>query len=82
MPVRSGGRWAAVALLLAGVVYAWPTYVRYFGLHPGPMAAALLVAGSRLVPKISMRDGIVLGALGGLGLPAHGHSRPMGARYG
>ncbi len=141
MPVRSGGRRAVVALLLAGVVYAWPTYVRYFGLHTGPMAAALLVAfamylpslwviryldrrgpeppllfwgsivfvvlfapitarvmhgiidagwlpywvvvgpleeltkllplllvaESRLVPKISMRDGIVLGALGGLG---------------
>jgi hypothetical protein len=65
--VRSGGRWAVIALLLAGVVYAWPTYVRYFGLHPKPMAAALLVAGSRLVPKVSMRDGIVLGALGGLG---------------
>ena len=139
--MRSGGQWAVVAVLLAGVVFAWPTYVRYFGLHPGPMAAALLVAfamylpslwviryldrrepkppllvwgsiafvilfapitarvmhgiidagwvpywvvvgpleeltkllplllvaGSRLAPKPSMRDGIVLGALGGLG---------------
>ncbi len=43
MPVGSGGRWAVVALLLAGVVYAWPTYVRYFGLHPGPMAIELLI---------------------------------------
>ena len=41
--MRSGGRWAVAVLLLAGVVFAWPTYVRWFGLHPIAMAAALLV---------------------------------------
>ena len=38
--------------LLAGVVFAWPTYVRYFGLHPGPMAAALLIALAMYLPSL------------------------------
>ena len=50
--MRSGGRWAVVAALLAGVVFAWPTYVRYFGLHPGPMVAALLIAFAMYLPSL------------------------------
>ena len=47
----SGGRWAVVAALLAGVPFAWPTYVRYFGLHPGAMSAALLIAFAMYLPS-------------------------------
>ena len=50
--MRSGGQWAVVAALLAGVVFAWPTYVRYFGLHPGPMLVGLLVAFVMYVPSL------------------------------
>lgn len=50
--MRSGGRWAALALLLAGAVFAWPTYVRYFALHPGPVAVALLVALVMYLPSL------------------------------
>ena len=52
MTVRSGGQWAVVAVLLAGVVFAWPTYVRYFGLHSGPMAVGLLVAFAMYLPSL------------------------------
>ena len=38
--------------LLAGVVFAWPTYVHYFGLHPGPMIAALLIAFAMYLPSL------------------------------
>lgn len=41
----SGGRWAVVAVsLLAGVCFAWPTYVRYFGQYPVAAIAALVMA--------------------------------------
>ena len=50
--MRSGGRWAVVAALLAGVLFAWPTYVRYFGLHPGAMLAALLIAFAMYLPSL------------------------------
>jgi hypothetical protein len=47
--VRSGGWWAVIAALLAGVAFAWPTYVHYFGLHPGPMAIELLIGPAQRV---------------------------------
>jgi RsiW-degrading membrane proteinase PrsW (M82 family) len=50
--MRSGGRWAVTVALLAGVVFAWPTYARYFGLHPGPMLAALLIAAAMYLPSL------------------------------
>jgi len=50
--VRSGERWAVLAALLAGVVFAWPTYVRYFGLHPGPMLVGLAVAFVMYLPNV------------------------------
>jgi RsiW-degrading membrane proteinase PrsW (M82 family) len=50
--VRSGERWAVLAALLAGVVFAWPTYVRYFGLHPGPMLVGLAVAFVMYLPSV------------------------------
>jgi RsiW-degrading membrane proteinase PrsW (M82 family) len=50
--MRSGGRWAVLAALLAGVVFAWPTYVRYFGLHPGPMLVALSIAFVMYLPSL------------------------------
>jgi RsiW-degrading membrane proteinase PrsW (M82 family) len=50
--MRSGGRWVVVAALLAGVLYAWPTYVRYFGLHTGAMIAALLIAIAMYLPSL------------------------------
>ena len=50
--MRSGGRWVVVAALLAGVLYAWPTYVRYFGLQPGAMLAALLIAFAMYLPSL------------------------------
>jgi hypothetical protein len=50
--MRSGGQWAVAAALLAGVVFAWPTYVRYFGLHPGPMVAALFIAFAMYLPSL------------------------------
>lgn len=50
--MRSGWRWGLVLPLLAGVAYAWPTYVRYFGVHPGPMAAGLLVACLMYLPSL------------------------------
>jgi RsiW-degrading membrane proteinase PrsW (M82 family) len=50
--MRSGVRWAVAAALLAGVVFAWPTYVRYFGLHPGPMLVALSVAFVMYLPSL------------------------------
>lgn len=50
--MHSGGRWSAAIALLAGVVFAWPTYVRYFGLHPGPMAAALVIALAMYLPSL------------------------------
>jgi hypothetical protein len=50
--MRSGGRWAVAIALLAGVVFAWPTYVRYFGLYPGAMIAALLIAFAMYLPSL------------------------------
>lgn len=50
--MRSGGRWAVAVLLLAGVVFAWPTYVRRFGLHPVAMAAALFIAFAMYLPSL------------------------------
>ena len=50
--MRSGERWAVLAALLAGVVFAWPTYVRYFGLHPGPMLVGLAVAFVMYLPSV------------------------------
>ena len=50
--MRSGGRWAVAVSLLAGVVFAWPTYVRYFGVHPGAMTAALLIAFVMYLPSL------------------------------
>jgi len=50
--MRSGGQWAVLAALLAGVVFAWPTYVRYFGLHPGPMLLALSIAFVMYLPSL------------------------------
>lgn len=50
--VRSGGRWAVLAVLFAGVVFAWPTYVRYFGLHPWPMLVGLSVAFAMYLPSV------------------------------
>jgi RsiW-degrading membrane proteinase PrsW (M82 family) len=50
--MRSGGRWAVAVALLAGVVFAWPTYVRYFGLHPGPMLAAMAIALVMYLPSL------------------------------
>ena len=50
--MRSGGRWAVAIALLAGVAFAWPTYVRYFGLHTGPMVAALLIAFAMYLPSL------------------------------
>jgi len=50
--MHSGRQWGLVLALLAGVVYAWPTYVRYFGLHPWPMAVALLVALVMYLPSV------------------------------
>jgi RsiW-degrading membrane proteinase PrsW (M82 family) len=50
--VHSGRQWGLVLALLAGVVYAWPTYVRYFGLNPWPMAAALIVALVMYLPSV------------------------------
>ena len=50
--VRSGGRWAVLAALFAGVVFAWPTYVRYFGLHPWPMLVGLSVAFAMYLPSV------------------------------
>jgi RsiW-degrading membrane proteinase PrsW (M82 family) len=50
--MRSGGRWVVVAALLAGVLFAWPAYVRYFGLHPGAMLAALLIAFAMYLPSL------------------------------
>jgi RsiW-degrading membrane proteinase PrsW (M82 family) len=50
--MRSGGRWAVAAALLAGVAFAWPTYVRYFGLRPGAMIAALLIAFAMYLPSL------------------------------
>jgi RsiW-degrading membrane proteinase PrsW (M82 family) len=50
--MRSGRQWALALALLAGVVSAWPTYVRYFGLHPGPMAVAMLVALVMYLPSV------------------------------
>lgn len=52
MSSRSGGRWAALVALVAGVVFAWPTYVRYFGQHPVAMAGATLVAFLMYVPSV------------------------------
>ena len=52
MITRSGGRWAVAVALLAGVVFAWPTYVRYFGLHPGPMLAAMAIALVMYLPSV------------------------------
>jgi RsiW-degrading membrane proteinase PrsW (M82 family) len=49
---RSGGQWAVLAALLAGVFFACPTYVRYFGLHPGPMFAAMAVAAVMYLPSL------------------------------
>jgi hypothetical protein len=50
--MHSGGRWAVAAALLAGVAFAWPTYVRYFGLRPGAMIAALLIAFAMYLPSL------------------------------
>jgi RsiW-degrading membrane proteinase PrsW (M82 family) len=50
--LRSGGRWAVLAALLAGVAFAWPTYVRYFGLHPGPMLVGLAAAFVMYLPSV------------------------------
>ena len=50
--MRSGRQWGLALALLAGVVYAWPTYVRYFGVHPGPMAVAVLVALVMYLPSV------------------------------
>ena len=50
--MRSGRQWGLALALLAGVVYAWPTYVRYFGVHPGPMAVAMLVALVMYLPSV------------------------------
>ena len=50
--MTSGGRWLLVAALLTGVIFAWPTYVRYFGGHPGAMLAALLIAFAMYVPSL------------------------------
>jgi RsiW-degrading membrane proteinase PrsW (M82 family) len=50
--MRSGGRWAVAVALLAGVTFAWPTYVRYFGLRPGPMLAALVIAFAMYLPSL------------------------------
>ena len=50
--MRSGGQWSVAVALLAGVVFAWPTYVRYFGLHPGAMIAALLIAFAMYLPSL------------------------------
>ena len=52
MTVGSGRQWAVLVPLLAGVVFAWPTYVRYFGLHPGQMVAALLIAFAMYLPSL------------------------------
>jgi RsiW-degrading membrane proteinase PrsW (M82 family) len=49
---RSGRRWAIAAALLAGATCAWPTYVRYFGLHPGPMLAGLAIAFAMYLPSL------------------------------
>ena len=49
--MRSGGWWAVASTLLAGVLFAWPTYVRYFALHPGAMLAALLIAFAMYLPS-------------------------------
>ena len=48
----SGWRWGLVLPLSAGVAYAWPTYVRFFGVRPGPMAAGLLVACLMYLPSL------------------------------
>jgi RsiW-degrading membrane proteinase PrsW (M82 family) len=50
--MRSGGQWLAALALLVGVVFAWPTYVRYFGLHPGPMTAAMAIALTMYLPSV------------------------------
>ncbi len=39
-------------MLLAGVVFAWPTYVLYFGLHPRLMMAALSVTFVIYLPSL------------------------------
>ena len=52
MTVGTGRQWAVLVPLLAGVVFAWPTYVRYFGVHPGPMAAALGIAFAMYLPSL------------------------------
>jgi len=50
--MRSGVQWAVLVALLAGVVFAWPTYVRYFGLHPGPMLVGLAAAFVMYLPSL------------------------------
>lgn len=52
MTVGSGRQWAVLVPLLAGVAFAWPTYVRYFGVHPGPMIAALCIAFAMYLPSL------------------------------
>lgn len=47
MTLGSGRQWAVLVPLLAGVVFAWPTYVRFAGvddlLDPAWQVLALLV---------------------------------------
>jgi RsiW-degrading membrane proteinase PrsW (M82 family) len=47
-----GRAWLVALALLAGVIFAWPTYVHYFALHPGPMLVALGLAFVMYLPSL------------------------------